>query len=66
MAKAKEVAKELVGSKVGDNGEVETPETSYLEQLERYKSELSQIEAEYHKRVGKIELLQEMISKSNA
>ena len=64
MAKVKEVAKELVGSKVGDNGVVETPETSYLEQLERYKSELKQIEAEYHRRIGKIELLEDLLKES--
>lgn len=60
MAKVKEIAKELVGSKVGDNGEVVKP--NHIEKLSALENELKQIEAEYHKRVGKIEMLKELMN----
>ena len=58
MPKVKDVAKELVGTQVGENGEIKEP--SLQEERKRIEAEMKQIEAEYHKRIGMLELLKKM------
>ncbi len=53
--------KELVGQKVGENGEEKSALQDLRERLDQAESELRQVEAEYHKRVGKIELIKDLL-----
>lgn len=39
---------------------IETPKPTIVEQITQIENEIKQIEAEYHKRLGKLELLREM------
>ena len=58
MAKVKDVAKELTETQISDNGEIEAP--TLQEERTRIEAEMKHLEAEYHKRVGMLELLNKM------
>lgn len=59
--KVKELVGQKVGDKAGNNGEEKSTLQDLRERLDQAENELRQVEAEYHKRVGKIELLKDLL-----
>ena len=55
--------KETIDTKVSNNGILE--EFTLENRIVQIENEIKQIEAEFHKRVGKLELLKEMLIESN-
>ena len=58
MAKTK--VKELTETKNSDNGMLE--KSTLKDKIVQMENEIKQVEAEFHKRVGKLELLKEMLA----
>ena len=60
MAKTK--VKELTETKNSDNGMLE--KSTLKDKIVQMENEIKQVEAEFHKRAGKLELLKEMLIES--
>ncbi len=59
--KVKELVGQKVGDKAGNNGEEKSTLQDLQERLDQAEGELRQVEAEYHKRIGKIELIRDLL-----
>ena len=53
-------AKEITETKVSDNGILE--KSTLEDKIIQMENEIKQVEVEFHKRIGKLELLKEMLS----
>ena len=53
--------KELVGTKVSDNGDMVKPEVDIKEKLKEYRQRIILVEQEYWRVIGKIQALEEVI-----
>ena len=52
--------KQMESTKVSDNGQIE--KSTLKDKIVQMENEIKQVEAEFHKRVGKLELLKEMLA----
>lgn len=57
----KDRTKELVDTKVSDNGDMVKPEVDIKEKLEEYRQRIILVEQEYWRVIGKIQALEEVI-----
>ena len=57
----KDRTKELVGTKVSDNGDMVKPEVDIKEKLKEYRQRIILVEQEYWRVIGKIQALEEVI-----